>query len=554
MRPDISRPLRRFVRSLAGALPPPYDEAVLRAARIGRDLLSGSSAARGGGNVPRALRALDRGRLAALSLQAEAERKRGELTALVRTQQAMRRVQDSPALAAQQRTWLGRLVETDPRWLPWIPPLRDPFKARGENVVLHLLKESLPYRENGYTTRSWYTLRAQRELGLEPVVATALGFPRRDGVESIPPVEMVEGIRHHRLDLGPNYPLDLPFDTHVGDFAWLAAEVARAERPAVVHAASGFRGYDTALVALAIRERLGIPFVYEVRSFHEAAWSAEPELAARSEQFSRRFGAETRCMRAADAIVTIAEAMRDEIVDRGVSPDRVSVIPNAVDPTFFAPREADPELVRRYGLTGRTVFGYISNLDHPRENQELLIDATARLLRHGRAVTCLIVGDGRRREELERHARAASVGDAVVFTGAVPHAQVPAMYALMDVFVVPRTDDHASRHVTPLKPFEAMAMARPLVVTDLPALVEIAPPGERSVAFRAGDGAALAGAIESLIDHPELRERLGREGRRWVISERSWTRNAERYREIYDSLLRSRIERSPAAADAAEVG
>ena len=174
------------------------------------------------------------------------------------------------------------------------------------------------------------------------------------------------------------------------------------------------------------------------------------------------------------------------------------MIPNGVDAEAFAPMAPDPALRSRYGLDGRFVFGYVSNLDHPRENQELLVEATLATPRPwpGRS-RVLIVGDGKRRGEVERIAKSAGVGQAVVFTGRVPHDQVRGHYALLDAFVVPRRDERAARTVTPLKPYEALAMERPLVVADLPALTEIAAPDERGLAFKAGDAEALADAIPS---------------------------------------------------------
>ena len=85
------------------------------------------------------------------------------------------------------------------------------------------------------------------------------------------------------------------------------------------------------------------------------------------------------------------------------------------------------------------------------------------------------------------------------------------MYALLDAFVVPRRDERAARLVTPLKPFEAMAMARPLIVADLPALTEVAPDGERSLAYRAEDATALAAAVVRLMDHPDAGRPAGRD-------------------------------------------
>lgn len=486
----------------------------------------------------------------ALTLKKDIHGRRGELTEIVRTTRQLRRLREDPQLLGQERSALGRLIETDPRWLPRIPGPAQPVEPRGDRVVMHLLKESVPYHQNGFTMRSRYTLLSQEEAGLEPFVVTSLGFPRKDGVESFPEVETIDGVPHHRLDLGPGYPVKPPFDQHLTDYAWLAAKVARRERPALIHASSGFRGFETALVGRALREHIRRPLVYEVRSFFETTWSPDADRAERGEHYERRYATENRSMQAADVVITIAEAMRQDIAARGVPLERIHLMPNGVDPTAFEPQEADPELRRTYGLEGKTVFGYVSNLDHPREGQEFLIEATARLLARGRDVACLIVGDGLRRGELEEIARRSGAGQAVRFTGRVPHDQVRAHYALLDVFVVPRRNDRAARYVTPLKPFEAMAMGKPLLVADLPALVEIAAPGERGLSFPHEDAAGLAAALERYIDQPELRARFGAAGRDWVLAERTWTRNGARYREIYGELLErwdaSRIEAVPA--------
>jgi len=442
---------------------------------------------------------------------------------------------------------LGRLHELTPGWLPWIPGRR-PVTPASDDVVLVLNKESTPYLTTGFTMRSRYNFLAAKAVGIQSEVVTALGFPRLLGVTNAPRRELVDGIPHHRLDLGPDYRLDAPLDRILEDQAWLTAQVAREVRPAIIHASSGHRGYEHALIGQALRAHIGRPLVYEVRSFFESTWSSDDEWSESGDQYHLRYDTETRAMMAADHVITIAEAMRAEIVERGVDPDRVTVIPNGVDAEAFRPQPPDPALRRRYDIDGAFTFGYVSNLDHPRENQELLVDATRELLRRGRRVHCLVIGDGRRREELHRYAGRAGVGGALTFTGRVPHAEVGAHYALLDAFVVPRKDERAARMVTPLKPYEALAMARPLVVADLPALVEIAEPDERGLAFPANDAAALATTLERLIDDPALGERMGLAGREWVSRERSWAANGPRFRAVYDQVLEAWSGRDRRAA------
>lgn len=528
--------------------------------------------------VEAALAAGDAGRALALTETALAERpadrtlltlrrrafaEAGDQTGVATTLAALRRLRGGEALADTERRLHGDMAETDARWRPRIRGPHRPTAPRSDRLVLHLLKESLPQRQSGFTMRSHHNLLAQRDAGWDPVVVTALGFPRwagsaasgsaaaaggaaTAGETAIPAVEEVDGIWHHRLDLGPGYPSDGPVNTYLEDYAWRAAAVAREVRPAIIHASSGGRGYESALVGLAVGEHLRLPVVYEVRSLFDGpapgATTGAPASDATStrERYRRRDATELRAMLAADAVVTLSDTMRDDIVARGVPAERISIVPNGVDVDAFTPRPADPALRERYGLGDRFLLGYISNLDHPREGQETLIEATALLAAAGRDVACLIVGEGRRRAELESIAQGSGAADRIVFTGAVPHGEVAAMYALLDAFVVPRRDERAARLVTPLKPFEAMAMARPLIVADLPALTEVAPEGERSLAYPAEDARALAGAVERLIDDPDLAARLGEAGRAWVARERTWAANGKRWDAIYRAVLRAR--------------
>jgi glycosyltransferase involved in cell wall biosynthesis len=465
---------------------------------------------------------------------------KGDQTGVAATIAALRRTPGGDNLIDSERRLQADLAETDPRWRPRVRGPRRPTEPRSDRSVLHLLKESLPQRQTGFTMRSHANMLAQRAAGWDPAVVTALGFPRSIGGGVSTPEE-IDGIRHHRLDLGTGYPLDGPVDTLLEDYAWRAATVARQERPAIIHASSGGRGYESALVGLALGEHLDLPVVYEVRSLFDGPAPTGGRTASDAtsirERYRRRDATEVRSMLSADAVVTLAETMKSDIVARGVPADRVFIVPNGVDPAAFQPRPADPALRERYGLGERFVIGYVSNLDHPREGQETLIEATAMLAAAGRDVACLIVGEGRRRAELEVRAAASGASDRIVFTGAVPHDEVPAMYALIDAFVVPRRDERAARLVTPLKPFEAMAMARPLIVADLPALTEVAPHGVRSLAYRAEDPAALAAAVERLMDDRALAERLGEAGRAWVTRERTWASNGPRWTEVYEFVL-----------------
>jgi glycosyltransferase involved in cell wall biosynthesis len=462
--------------------------------------------------------------------------KAGALTLQLDAIQAQRRLADTPTLAKQERRTLGKLRETSPDWRPTLGSAPRPLVPASTDRILHLLKASLPYRQSGYTLRSKYVLESQRAVGLEPVAVTALGFPRSAGVTAFPANEDVDGISHSRLDCGPDYDLDAAYDRYLDDYVAAASRPVEELAPALIHAHSGLRGYDSALVGLSLGRHFGLPVVYEVRGFFESLWTSDTDWAEQSEAYRRRIDTENRCMAEANAVVTLSESMRREIVARGVPADRVVVVPNGVDTDAFAPRTRPIALKERYGLARAFVFGYVSNLDHSREGQELLVQAAAELRRRGIRAIAMVIGDGPRRPVLEELARGLGAEDAVIFTGRVPHEAVLDHYALFDVFVVPRLSERAARLVTPLKPLEAMAAGVPLVTSDLPPLLEIIGDGERGVAFAAGDSAALADVLDDLRTDPDRRAKLAASAREWVVAERQWAANGERYAELYRRL------------------
>jgi PEP-CTERM/exosortase A-associated glycosyltransferase len=441
-------------------------------------------------------------------------------------------------------------------WTPptWVGQPESPIPGR----VLHVVGASAPYRQTGYTVRTQSIVRAQQDAGMIPEVVTPLGFPWTDGVNEAELVEDRDGIAHYRLA-----PFDgiwgLPYsrtsvmkgmptrpDDRLTENAHRLAILARERRPAVLHAASDFHN---GLLALTVGRFLGVPVVYEVRGFWQESWlSRSSANTTEAEIYQWRTQRELECCLNADQVVTLAKVMKQELVDTGVPPEKILVVPNAVDVDAFVPVPRNAALAARLGIApGETVLGYISSMVSY-EGIQFLIDATHRLLAAGEKVRTLLVGDGTDRPRLEAHAAALGIADRVIFTGRVPHAEVLHYYALLDVFVVPRTSDRVSRLVTPLKPYEAMAAGRAVVVSAVPALEEMVMPGQTGLTFRPEDADHLAAVLTPLLANRARREELGHAARAWVRQHRTWHENARRYRELYQSLGAA-IEPQKADAD-----
>jgi glycosyltransferase involved in cell wall biosynthesis len=239
-------------------------------------------------------------------------------------------------------------------------------------------------------------------------------------------------------------------------------------------------------------------------------------------------------MRAADLVVTLGEAMRDEIIARGVDPARILIVPNGVSAEFLRPLPDSSALRAQLGIApGEHVVGLVSSLV-AHEGIGTLLEAVALLRSRGASVRALIVGDGPERAALER--QAAGLGLDAIFTGRVPMSRVRDYHAVLDVFVVPRTPDRVCQLVTPLKPVEAMASGLPVVVSAVKALGEIIQDKVTGMQVPPLDPGSLADCLDQLLASPRLRRELGEAAREWVARDRTWEHNAQRYRDAYARL------------------
>ena len=136
----------------------------------------------------------------------------------------------------------------------------------------------------------------------------------------------------------------------------------------------------------------------------------------------------------------------------------------------------------------------------------------------------LMVGDGAVMDDLRVQIEQLDLQQVAILTGRVPHEEVEAHYSLIDVAPFPRKPWEVCELVSPLKPFEAMAMCKPVVVSSTRALLEIVQDGVNGLVFEKGRIDSLADALERLLVDADLREELGKRSRSWVEENRSWRR------------------------------
>jgi PEP-CTERM/exosortase A-associated glycosyltransferase len=399
--------------------------------------------------------------------------------------------------------------------------------------ILHVLDHSLPL-QSGYTLRTRAILQHQRRLGWETLQVTG---PKQGRGAAL--LEHAGDLDFHRTPAVASRWARAPL---LDQFAVVVALARRLDgliaqyRPDLLHAHSPVLD---ALAALRAGARHGLPVVYEIRAFWEDAAVDHGSTREGSPRYRLTRALETHAARRAAAVVTICEGLREDLTGRGVSAGKITVVPNAVDlEEFPAGRQRDAALAGTLGLNGRSVIGFIGSF-YAYEGLALLLEAMPAIRAAIPNVALLLVGGGPQDTALRRLAEARGLlGNAVVFTGRVPHDQVQRYYDLVDVFVYPRLPMRLTELVTPLKPLEAMAQGRLVVASDVGGHRELIQSGVNGELFRAGSAEDLVGALRRVFAEPARWPQWRARARQYVERERNWGASVARYVDVYARALR----------------
>ena len=253
-----------------------------------------------------------------------------------------------------------------------------------------------------------------------------------------------------------------------------------------------------------VGRRLGIPVVYEVRAFWEDAAVDHGTSREWGIRYRLTRGLESYALKRVNAITTICEGLRGDILGRGIAPEKVTVIPNAVNiENFSMGQTPDLQLAQNLGLDGKILLGFIGSF-YAYEGLAVLLRALPKMLAVNPDIRVLLVGGGPQEKELKALAAQLRLEDKVIFTGRVPHDQVQRYYNLIDILIYPRLPMRLTDLVTPLKPLEAMAQGRLVVASDVGGHLELIQDGKTGILFKAGDPDALASKVLDLLSSAGL--------------------------------------------------
>lgn len=301
------------------------------------------------------------------------------------------------------------------------------------------------------------------------------------------------------------------------------------------------RDLGVAAMVLRLPRLLRPPVVYESHAFAPASAQALPELvsggapAAASKQ-RRLLRRERRVWLRAEGYVVVPRSLQAELVRQFGPREHAAVIPNGVRIT----------MTRQFVPPKTPVIPLIVYAGHlyPWKG----VDVVLRSLPLLPEVALKIVGGFPSERDLPRLqalARDLGVTERVTFTGLVDRARVPALLAAADILVLPNVPVSASAgHTSPLKLFEYLAVGKPIVASDLPAIREVLRDGQNAVLVEPGRPDALAAGIRRVLEDRTLAERIAR-GAFDEAPDYSWDRRAERIEQLFERVLGGQSQPTP---------
>ncbi|HEY6457190.1 MAG TPA: glycosyltransferase family 4 protein, partial [Steroidobacteraceae bacterium] len=211
----------------------------------------------------------------------------------------------------------------------------------------------------------------------------------------------------------------------------------------------------------------------------------------------------------------------------GALRDHIQLIMNGADLRRFAPLAGGPA---PHSFGPKMIFACRQLF--PRKGIRFLISAAAQLRARHPELRLVIAGDGFERADLETQARELGIGDVTTFLGWVANADLAQYFRACAVSVIPSLEEGFG-----IPAAEAMGCEVPVVASDAGGLPEVVEHNVTGLVVPKGDAAALAAAIDTLLSDAPLRARMGKAGRARALARFDWSRSAEKFVALYQSLL-----------------
>lgn len=288
-----------------------------------------------------------------------------------------------------------------------------------------------------------------------------------------------------------------------------------------------------ALIGLRASKRFKIPSVYQ---FHFPqplfTYTNKNKKLERIALFIQKY-----ILKKTDLILPINTYMLNYLKNRNVEESKLYTLPMGVNHDTFSPNQKNEKLRSRYNLHGNKIFIYVGTMDKSR-NLEVIIKAFALVKKNIEKTKLLMVGEGNGKEELEELSRKLNIENDTLFVGKVPYSEVLEYINLADIGLCPVPPLPMFIMSSPTKILEYLSTGIPVIGNR--EIIEV-----RDVITSSNGGLlvdfdfqSFAECMLQLVENDKMRRMMGKKGREWVISHRSYDQIAKGVEKQYFKLVK----------------
>lgn len=344
----------------------------------------------------------------------------------------------------------------------------------------------------------------------------------------------MDNIEYNRLQKKGFHLEENTLSKYIDNYALMLIDFSKQKNATLIHSASC---YLNGLAGVSAANALGIPSIYEVRGFWEITKASREPTFKNSLAYKLEKKLEIQACHEATSVIALSEAVKEELLDRGIEESKISVVPNGVDTDSLKPIDKNKELLDKLKFTNKFVIGFIGSVvDY--EGLQLLVKASKKLnSKYNDKFRYLIVGDGNDLDNLKDLVKKLKVEDFFVFTGRIPYEDVEKYYSVSDIFCYPRLDWEVCRIVSPKKPFEAMAYGKPIISSSVRANSYFIKHGITGLIHEKENVESIVENILQLYEDKKLYETISLNARKWVVENRDSKLTGKLLKDIYEKTI-----------------
>ncbi|MDR1269333.1 MAG: glycosyltransferase family 4 protein [Planctomycetaceae bacterium] len=242
--------------------------------------------------------------------------------------------------------------------------------------------------------------------------------------------------------------------------------------------------------------------------------------------------------RKATHLVTVGPGYAEDLKDKNVPEEKISIIPNGVDKELFLDKLPDENFRTKYNLENKTACAYIGTIGMA-AGLEIVLNAAEQLQKLNRNdIIFFLIGEGAEREILQKDAENRQLNN-VIFTGMIPKNNVPEILAAIDICFVHLKKKPLFTRVLPSKIFEMAAMKKPIILGVEGFAAQLIREANAGICIEPENTNNFLEALELLVQQPELRESYGEHGQQYVLKYYNRQHLAEKYIQVMESIIYS---------------